>query len=100
MIELSWTDLAAIGTLLVITTAFVVAAMKSVFLTEAKHKTICEDTQITTCKKLEEIKAQIAKIETKREEAKARQAKRDLWLVQAFQKIADKVGADIPEFPH
>jgi outer membrane murein-binding lipoprotein Lpp len=99
MLEISWINLAAIGTLLALSTGLVVAAMKSVFLTEAKHKQLCSDNTAPVCAKIEQLRADLKAMEQKREEAKADRVRKDLWLAQTLRKIADKMDVEIKDMP-
>lgn len=99
MISTNAVELAAAIAVFTFIVGIVVSALKIKFLTIDKHNELCAEIQKPTCKKLDDLRNQIRDIEVKREEAKVLRNRRDLWLAQALQKIADKIGADINDMP-
>lgn len=98
-ISLTWTEVGAIAAGMVAAAAFIVAALRGVFLTEKKHDLLCRAVQGRTCSKIDEIKRQLDTMERRREEAKDLQQRRQLWLGQTMQRLADKLGVEISEMP-
>lgn len=98
-ISLTWTEVGAVLAGLAVLTAFIVAGLRSIFLTESKHDMICRAVQSRTCTKLDDINKKLAVMEERREAAKEIQRSRDIWLGQTLQRVADKLEVKIGEMP-
>lgn len=97
--SITWVELAAICTILLFVGGLMVAAAKTIFVTEKRHEKTCSRMQDVVNKKLDTLQAKIDEIERKREAVRAAQQRKEAWLVQSLQRIADKVGADISDIP-
>ena len=91
------------GTAIILFSGALVTLLSLKFLTRKKHEEKCsvvqKDLSKRFCEKIDKLQEQINTGEKMRNLARSEQHLQNLWMVQAMQKIADKVGADIESFP-
>jgi len=88
--------LAALLTISVIVGGISYSVLKGRFITKGD----CDDCHARVCQEMIEIKKTLVAMDQKRQDAIVGNHRKELWLAQSIQKIADKLNCDdIPPMP-